>query len=298
MRHVREGRAYCKINLLLKIKGVMADGYHDLFMLMNGTGLGDDICVTADEGGSGKITVPAVPGLPSEKNLCYKAADAYLKAAGLDYDVDIKLTKNVPSGAGLGGGSSDAAFVLNALNSFSKGKLDSKQMTDIAVKIGADVPFFLEGGTAICEGKGEIITKMPSLAGVSVLLIKPREGVNTGECYRLSDSTCDFSRDLTGYYSQIKEIFGRADLSPAERISLASPMLLNDLQEPAQMLLPKIGDIYGKVKESGCIFAMMSGSGSTVYGIYKDEEAAGKAEAELQKDPVISDCQIYSTVLL
>ncbi|MBO4635542.1 MAG: 4-(cytidine 5'-diphospho)-2-C-methyl-D-erythritol kinase [Clostridiales bacterium] len=295
---ILEDKVYCKINLFLKILGTTPDGYHDLFMLMARVGLSDHMKVTVKEEENGNIVVPDIPGLPSENNLCYKAARAYMEASGRCPDTDISLVKYVPSGAGLGGGSADAAFVLKALDSTSDDPLTDERMNGIALSIGADVPFFLLERPAFCEGKGEMLTAVPDLSGVPVLLVKPSEGVNTGECYRLSDETFDPSFDGKAYKDKMISIFGREDLTPLERIKLAAPFMENDLEEPAMKILPKISDIKAAIKSSGSIFSMMTGSGSCVFGIYEDDEALKRATEELKRSPVTSDCFIYATHLV
>ena len=300
--------AFAKINLFLRCCGKYPNGYHRLYMLMQQIGIGDDILVELDDEREYVIELESGVDIPREKDLGYKAAKAFydcytdkLRAEAkpvpkLPYTF-IRETKKVPSQAGLGGGSSDAAAVLQILQQHFGNPLTDEEMNATAAKLGADVPFFLFGGTCICEGVGEIVTELPDLSGVNIILVKPEAGVGTKECYELSDENPALF-DEDAYREQMNAVFTDEKKLPVERIAQAAPFLVNDLQEPAVHLAPVIAELIDAVKNTGAVFSAMTGSGSCVFGIYEDEKSAGEAEAALQNDPRTSGCQIIPSVLI
>ena len=300
--------AFAKINLFLRCCGKYPNGYHRLYMLMQQIGIGDDILVELDDEREYVIELESGVDIPREKDLGYKAAKAFydcytdkLRAEAkpvpkLPYTF-IRETKKVPSQAGLGGGSSDAAAVLQILQQHFGNPLTDEEMNATAAKLGADVPFFLFGGTCICEGVGEIVTELPDLSGVNIILVKPEVGVGTKECYELSDENPALF-DEDAYREQMNAVFTDEKKLPVERIAQAAPFLVNDLQEPAVHLAPVIAELIDAVKNTGAVFSAMTGSGSCVFGIYEDEKSAGEAEEALQNDPRTSGCQIIPSVLI
>lgn len=307
MKFTYNKTAYAKINLFLRCCGKYDNGYHRLFMLMQQISLGDDIYIELDDSRDFKIEIESGVDIPCEKDLGYRAAkafyDAYAallesrgEASDLPYTF-IRQTKKVPSQAGLGGGSSDAATVLVTLQKHFGEPLGQDEMLRISSRLGADVPFFLAGGTCICEGVGEIVTKLPGLAGVNAVLVKPSEGVSTAECYKLSDEMYK-PFDENSYKARMNKIFSDDKLEPIERIIKAGDDLINDLQPPAVELLPRITGINEAIKETGAAFAAMTGSGSCVFGIYRDETARDEAVARLSSDPRISGCKIIPSALI
>ncbi|MBO6193501.1 MAG: 4-(cytidine 5'-diphospho)-2-C-methyl-D-erythritol kinase [Clostridiales bacterium] len=300
--------AFAKINLFLRCCGKYPNGYHRLYMLMQQIGIGDDILVELDDEREYVIELESGVDIPREKNLGYKAAKAFydcytdkLRAEAKPVPkfpyTFIRETKKVPSQAGLGGGSSDAAAVLQILQQHFGNPLTDEEMNATAAKLGADVPFFLFGGTCICEGVGEIVTELPDLSGVNIILVKPEVGVGTKECYELSDENPALF-DEDAYREQMNAVFTDEKKLPVERIAQAAPFLVNDLQEPAVHLAPVIAELIDVVKNTGAVFSAMTGSGSCVFGIYEDEKSAGEAEAALQNDPRTSGCQIIPSVLI
>lgn len=300
--------AFAKINLFLRCCGKYDNGYHRLYMLMQQIGLGDDIFIEFDDDRDFAIGIESGVDIPPEKDLGYKAAKAFydcytdkLRAEAKPVPrfphTFIRETKNVPSQAGLGGGSSDAAAVLQILQQHFGNPLTDEQMIMTAAKLGADVPFFLSGGTCICEGVGEIVTELPDLSGVNIILVKPEIGVGTKECYELSDENPAVF-DEAEYREQMNAVFTDEKKLPVERIAQAAPYLVNDLQEPAIKLAPVIADLIDAVKNTGAVFSAMTGSGSCVFGIYEDESAAGEAQAALQNDPRTSGCKIIPSVMV
>jgi len=300
--------AFAKINLFLRCCGKYDNGYHRLYMLMQEIGIGDDILVELDDERDFSIDIESGVDIPKEKDLGYKAAKVFYDALADKLRSEakpvprfpftfIRETKSVPSQAGLGGGSSDAAAVLQILQQHFDYPFDAEEMTKISSKLGADVPFFLTGGTCICEGVGEIVTELPDLSGVNIILVKPEAGVGTKECYELSDANPAVF-DEEAYRERMNAIFTDEKKSPLDKIKEASEELTNDLQEPAIKLAPVIADLIEAVKRTGAVFTAMSGSGSCVFGIYEDEKSAAEALAALESDSVTSGCKIIPSVLI
>ena len=308
-------RARAKINLFLRVCGTTDNGYHRLYMLMQEVGLCDELSIELDYGRPFGIEVVSGSGVPQEKDLCYRAAGAFydrlreihgrgedtvrIPSPETETDIEhlphtlIKVKKNIPSQAGLGGGSSDAAAVLMSLNEHFRLPL-TRELGELSAGLGADVPFFLYGGSRICEGIGEIIRPVPSLAGVPVILIKPEQGVSTPECFRLSDeSRKEFDED--SYRTQIETVLSNEELMPLGRIKNLKHILINDLEAPAISLVPAISDVKDELIKNGAVYASMTGSGSCVFGIFEDEMTRDSAFLKLRG---LSGCQVFSSFFI
>ena len=301
-----ELKAHAKINLLLKIKGVTGDGYHDLFMLMQEISLADDIRIETGPSDTFEVSVPGgwaedgsiIPSpIPEKEDLCYKAAMAFYEAFGpfeKNFSMKIYINKNIPSQAGLGGGSSDAAAILRFMREMTGMPSDLSDMIPVAAKVGADVPFFLYGGTRICEGIGEIMTSVPSLSGLNLVIAKPLSGVPTGKCFAAADSSPVTYDD--SFKESVLDALGDVD-SPRETLErlISEGLLVNDLEAPAREMVPGIGELISALRSENAVFAAMSGSGSAVFGIFDTEEDAHRAydslsECERYKDHFFTVC--------
>ena len=254
--------------------GKREDGYHLLYSCMQTLSLYDEIEVSVGESDETGVSFFSDCGFLSsdpKKNTAVAAAVRFMERLGPEkYAVSIGLQKNIPSQAGLGGGSSDAAAVLLALDRLFPGKVSKEELSGIALSIGADVPFFLCGGTALCEGVGEILTPMPDLSGLPMLLLKPQRGVSTPFCYKAFDAM-----GAENIREEEKKAL-KEDLSygadPKERLIRAGRSWTNDLQAPAIQSVPEIQDGLDLLSEGGALFSAMSGSGSAVFGIFEKEE--------------------------
>ena len=254
--------------------GKREDGYHLLYSCMQTLSLYDEIEVSVGESDEAGVSFFSDCGFLSsdpKKNTAVAAAVRFMERLGPEkYAVSIGLQKNIPSQAGLGGGSSDAAAVLLALDRLFPGKVSKEELSEIALSIGADVPFFLCGGTALCEGVGEILTPMPDLSGLPMLLLKPQRGVSTPFCYKAFDAM-----GAKNIREEEKKAL-KEDLSygadPKERLIRAGRSWTNDLQAPAIQSVPEIQDGLDLLSEGGALFSAMSGSGSAVFGIFEKEE--------------------------
>lgn len=282
--------AYAKINLMLDIICQRTDGYHDLFMIMQSIGLYDT--VTVSETKSKKITITCnIDDIPlDEKNIAYKAADAFFKATKIkNKGINIDLVKRIPHQAGLAGGSADGAGVLVALNKLLKANLSDDELCNIGVKIGADVPFCIKGGTLLAQGIGDVLNKVKPLRQCFILIAKPDYGVNTGKAYSCFD-TCGkvHTPDKMGmlYAMQSRDLKG---------ICLKMENVFEQFIE-----VPNKVDIKNVMRDEGALGVCMSGSGPTVFGIFDDKEKAEAAAGKLKdyaKDiavtkPVSYGCKI------
>ena len=269
-------KAPAKVNLFLRMDGKREDGYHLLYSCMQTLSVYDEIEVSVEkkEENEAGVTFFSDCGFLSsdpKKNTAVAAAVRFMEKIGPEkYAVSIGLQKNIPSQAGLGGGSSDAAAVLLALDRLFPGSVSKEELSDIALSIGADVPFFLCGGTALCEGVGEILTPMPDLSGLPMLLLKPQRGVSTPFCYKAFDAIG------AGNISEEEKKTLKEDLlcgtDPKARLIKARCSWTNDLQAPAIQSVPEIQDGLDLLSGGGALFSAMSGSGSAVFGIFEKEE--------------------------
>lgn len=283
-------KAYAKINLMLDIISTRKDGYHDLFMIMQSINLYDT--VTISETKSKKITITCnIDDIPlDEKNIAYKAADAFFKANKIkNKGINIDIVKRIPHQAGLAGGSADGAAVLVALNELLGTNLSDDELCDIGVKIGADVPFCIKGGTLLAQGIGDVLHKVKPLRKCFILIAKPDYGVNTGKAYALFDSN--------------------GKIHTPDKFGMLCAMQNRDLNEICAKMenvfeqfieVPNKVDIKEVMRNNSALGVCMSGSGPTVFGIFDEKEKAEKAGNELAayaKDiavttPVNKGCKI------
>ncbi len=268
-----EIKAFAKVNLYLDIVGQRRDGYHELVTLMCPIELYDTLRLSFE---SRKIDVscdhPDVPGGP--ENIAHSAASRFLAASGRQNNgVAIEIKKNIPVGAGLGGGSSDAAAVLSGLNMHFGSPLSCKALLEIAKTIGSDVPFFLYGEPAVAEGIGEIVTPLSGLRPLPIVLIYPRYVLSTRAVYK------NFNLTLTK-----KEKIHTKNIFKLDWSTNLHRLLFNALEPSAFALSPQIREIKEKLLDSGASGALMSGSGSSVYGVYNESETADKAFNRLSRE--------------
>lgn len=265
--------APAKINLTLRITGRRADGYHTLESVMQEISLADTVQVEKIPQGifisCNKDHIPT-----GEKNICYRAAAKYFEESRLSGGVKITLKKNIPDGAGMGGGSSDGAAVLKALSHLYPSKVD---LAKIAVKIGADVPFFLTGKTALCQGIGEEITPidMPFKSDLYCVVAKDCEGLSTPRIYSLFD-------EMTTKETGAKR---KAFSLPRTAEELLNQME-NDLELPAIFLQPRIAQLKDMLLGLGADGAMMTGSGSAVFGLFRNALSARSAAEEMRRNGI------------
>lgn len=265
-----ELHAPAKINLFLKVTGRRPDGYHLLLTLMCCVSLYDIVRLSIGPG-PGRLFCnhPEVPA--DESNLAVRAIRRFFQAWGSDKAQDaacisLNLEKRIPIGAGLGGGSSDAAAVLSGLNHLFGYPLAGSELARIGLSLGADVPFFLFGRPAIATGIGEKLQPYGQLPAYKVLLVYPGFSVSTAEVYKNLNLRLTKCKKRLRYPSFKKEKFN------------VDQHLCNDLESVTALRSPEINQIKDQLLKSGALGALMSGSGSTVFGLFQDAEQARLAE--------------------
>ncbi len=277
-------KAFAKINLVLDITGRRPDGYHDLASVMQEIGLYDTVTIRKAPKGI-KLSVEFDDGVergfslvPDDtKNLAYRAAELLLKDAEVDGGVEILLHKNIPVAAGLAGGSTDAATVLRGINVLYNLYYDTGRLCELGVKLGADVPFCIVGGTMLAEGIGEKLQALAIPGSVYVLLAKPPVAVSTKEVYQAYDKLLE---EAPPELADIEKVKNAIDKGTAD--ALAS-CLYNALALVTEPLHPEIVQLREEIMKEGAKGALMSGSGPSVFGLYDDLQAAKDAAGRLQE---------------
>jgi 4-diphosphocytidyl-2-C-methyl-D-erythritol kinase len=264
------GRAYAKINLGLEVLGRREDGYHEIRTILQTIELGDDLRFAPRDGGIElEVRGADVPADPS--NLVWRAAALLAEASGCNRGVSIRIEKRVPPGAGLGGGSSDAALTLLALDRLWNTRASPEDLQQIAGRLGMDVPFFLHGGTAIAVGRGDEVYPLALAVDFPIVLILPDFSVSTAAAYRNLRLTKRESRLTLQHLA-----WG----VPGVRLRLKE--LVNDLESATGKHSVAIGEYKKRLLECGAFGSMMSGSGSSVFGMFQDEAAARCATDSLR----------------
>lgn len=268
-----EKKAYAKINLGLDVTGRLPNGYHEVRMIMQTVGIYDVLRFEKKDSG---IEISTDSGeLPiNEDNLIYKAAKLMMDRFNVAEGVKIHLTKNIPIAAGMAGGSTDAAATLKGLNELFDLGADEETLREIGVKIGADVPYCVMGGTALAEGIGEKLTTLKKAPNCFLLVEKPDINVSTKYVYEHLDAMEALDHpDIDGMINAIEE----------ENLDGVVSRLKNVLESVTVQQYPIISEIKEDMYELGAKGCLMSGSGPTVFGIYTDEQMAKDAFAELKK---------------
>ncbi len=266
-----------KINLSIDVLNRRADGYHYVEMIMQAIDLYDIVRVEKQTSG---ITVKCehsdVP--EDQRNIAWKAAEHFFaellvqEGPSIEKGACISIKKAIPVFAGLGGGSTDAAGVLKALNMLYNNCLDGKKLLQISKRLGADVAFFLRGGTQKAEGVGEELTELPEFEGINLVLVKPDFSVSTPWAYQSLDLNQMGERPDTAYIvNAIKQ----------KNINNLASSMRNVLESVTIKEHPEINTIMEKMIEYGALGSRMSGSGPTVFGIFPDEQTAKLAQSKL-----------------
>ena len=268
--------AYAKLNLTLDVLGKREDGYHDLQSVMQTVSVRDDIEIDVGTGKPWKLVCDK-EGIPcDERNLAWKAAKVYCEAMNKDPDgLEIRITKRIPSGAGMGGGSADAAAVLRALNEHYGNPLSIFALAELGAQVGSDVPFCVICGTAMCEGRGERIRKLPDMPDCIFVVCKPEFSVSTPELYKKIDEVTIADR-------------------PDNR-AMESALLAGDLEKIAHGLCNvfdpvvtadhlELNYIKSIFHQYGAVGYQMTGSGSACFAIVSEFEVAAVLCAMLKEN--------------
>ncbi len=266
-------KAPAKVNIRLEITGKRPDGYHDIFSIMVPIELFDNIDITRTDTGLIKINNIGYNVPEDPTNLVYRAAESFFtKAAIKNPGIMVTLEKNIPVAAGLGGGSSDAASTLLALNSLYNFPLTIEELHPVAAKLGADVPFFLEAVPAVATGIGEILEPIPNWPELWYLIVTPQIEISTAWVYQ------NFKMELTSkQYDYIRKTLKNDDV-------IISDILKNDLEKVTSASFPVIDSLKKKIMDAGAEGAIMSGSGPTVFGVFLSRDKAVSARDILMSD--------------
>ncbi|MBE6631403.1 MAG: 4-(cytidine 5'-diphospho)-2-C-methyl-D-erythritol kinase [Ruminococcaceae bacterium] len=275
-------KAYAKINLYLDVTAKRSDGFHDIFSVMQAVSLYDEISVTVKEETKDSLTCN-ISSIPTDKsNLAIKALDAFRAYTKSNFGAEIHIQKNIPSSAGLAGGSSDAGAVLRTLNKLTNDPVSNEELLKIGASIGADVPFCLLGGTMIATGKGEILKPISKCPQMHCVIAINGEGVSTPKAYSMLDEKFgDFSgiRDC-GKQEKLLNALEKSD------VHTVKDNLFNIFESVIEPERPEITKIKGIMKNTGAIATLMSGSGPSVFGIFNDKSTA------LEAQKILSDKEI------
>ncbi|XP_028780798.1 4-diphosphocytidyl-2-C-methyl-D-erythritol kinase, chloroplastic-like [Neltuma alba] len=273
----------CKINVFLRITSKRVDGYHDLASLFHVISLGDTIKFSLSPSTTKDRLSTNVSGVPiDDSNLIIKALNLYRKKTGSEKFFWIHLDKRVPSGAGLGGGSSNAATALWAANQFSGCLATEKELQDWSSEIGSDVPFFFSQGAAYCTGRGEVVQDIPPPIPLDMpmVLIKPQEACSTAEVYKRLK------------LDQASNVDPLALLEKISRNGISQDVCINDLEPPAFEVLPSLKRLKQRIIAAGrgeYDAVLMSGSGSTIVGIGSPDPPQFVYDDDTYKDVFLSD---------
>lgn len=258
--------AHAKINLTLDVVGKRPDGYHELRTIMHEIPLCDEL--TLDFDAEGLSCTSNLPYIKNDSNLALRAAVSFYERTGIDEGLRISVEKHTPVGAGLGGGSADAAAVLNALNDRHGDPLSKDELLALGAKLGADVPFCMVGGCALCEGIGEKMTELPTLPRCHIVLVKPAASLSTADMFarldRMGKNALHPDTDAC-----------IAALRSGDLIELAKRMF--NSMESAAGRVAEIAEAKNELLRMGALGACMSGSGSSVVGLFDDRKVAESA---------------------
>lgn len=285
----RTEQAYAKLNLFLDITGTRPDGYHNIRSVMHSVTLADTVsvraklsdfsCVTIDMGDS---EIPA-----DERNLAYLAAEAFLEKTGITASVFVQINKKIPACAGLGGGSADCAATLRALNAIFGEPLTAKELLALGASLGADVPFCILGGTHLCTGIGEIMEPYSVEDMYFVIAVPGEEKVSTPTAYRMLDEAFDhYKEDHGALHDMLFSFFTEGGIDG----------MYNVFETVVLPRCPGASSLRSRLIALGAKNAMMSGSGSAVFGVFDSEADARYAAADIDGAIVCRSAPAYGSV--
>lgn len=278
--------AYAKINLYLDVLSKREDGFHDIKTVMHTVSLADEVTVTVRPSSkpSVRLTVVGYSKLPTDsRNLAVKAAELFLQTTLICAEVNIRLLKRIPVSAGLAGGSTDAAAVLRALNKAFRRPLAEKRLLAISAELGSDVPYCLLGGTALCAGRGERIERLHENLRLNIVVAVADEHVSTPMAYAELDRIySDFKVDRHDDSASCHD----AILASVKTGALPENKLFNIFENVILPICFGAESIKKKMIELGATHSLMSGSGPSVFGIFRDKVSAESARDALIKSGI------------
>jgi 4-diphosphocytidyl-2-C-methyl-D-erythritol kinase len=274
-------RAFAKVNYALEVRGLREDGYHEISTVMQSIALADEVEIEYIKEGFEFMVEPenAEAGAP-EGNTAYRVQKMLEELVGTTLPVRLVLRKKIPAGAGLGGGSADAAAALVGLNELFGLGLSAADLREVSVKIGADVPFCLSGGTALGEGIGEVLSPLPEPPPHCLVVAKPAMGASTARIYHAYDNR---PQGDGASVAPVVDALRVGDLGALAR------SLSNSLAPVTKSLVPEVRALEEELLCGGALGAVMSGSGTSVFGMFGSEEEARSAVSRLRA-PFIRLC--------
>ena len=265
-------KAYAKLNLSLDVAGRRSDGYHEMVMLMQTVSVCDEVTLRFEgQGVRARSALRYIPG--DERNLAVRAAKLFFAALGeKEPGLTIELDKRIPVGAGMGGGSADAAAVLRALHRVYEGRLDREELFALAGQVGSDVAFCLAGGTMLATGRGEELRALPPLPECAFVIAKPAFSISTPELFKSLDRTGVRTHPDT---AGLLEALERGSLTELCR------RMYNVFEDVDDRRLRTVRDIKGRLLDGGALAAVMTGTGSAVFGVFESLAAAERCRAAM-----------------
>ncbi len=282
--------AFAKINLHLDIVSRLPNGYHSLFMVMQSVSLRDRISLSAADDISLTCSEASLPA--DRRNLAFRAAELFFEKTKLSGGVHIDIEKNIPMQAGLGGGSADAAAVLGGVNRMYGSPLSADELCAMGMSLGADVPFCVRGGLQLSLDMGQVLSPLPVCEEYHVVIAKPTRGVSTAEAYAAFDSSVSVRHPNN---TMVLNAFARGSLT--EAVNYTGNVFEQFIEVPERIRYKAI------MREHDCLACAMSGSGPSIFGLFKDEENRNECARELSEicenvfcaepvyDPDAYDCQ-------
>lgn len=277
--------AWAKLNLSLDVLGARPDGFHDLRMVMQSVDLHDDVTVTLDDTGTCRAETNRSYLPCGADNVAVRAAQGFRARAGLTCGVHIRLHKRIPVCAGLGGGSSDAAAVLRALERLTGAGFTRTQLEEMGAEIGSDVPYCVAGGTVLAEGRGEWLTPVTPMPRLPVVICKPDFPISTPELFHRVDARTSRCRpDTDGICAALAD----GDMGKLAR------RMYNVFEDVLTHREGEIAAIKSRLLDGGALGAVMSGTGSAVFGLFADADSAAYAKRRLARD--YQECFLTETI--
>ena len=269
-------KAFAKINLSIDIVSRMDNGYHNMRMIMQSVALHDELMIECRKGDGISVSTN-LKYLPNDKrNIAARAAEVFFTHTGISgYETHIGIRKNIPVCAGLGGGSTDGAAVLRGLNALFETKLRRDTLEQLGEKLGSDVPFCISGGTALAEGKGEILTDLPALPSCPIVICKPSFAISTPELFsKINCEKIHLRPDTDGLINALCDGF----------LTDTARRMYNVFEDVLPKTAGAVEEIKQRLLDHGALGAVMTGTGSAVFGIFGEKEAAKAAKKDLNQD--------------
>ena len=289
-------KAFAKINLCLDVLRRKENGYHEVEMVMTNVDIFDVLEIKELEEKKILLKSYNTDFAMDETNLIYKAIALLQKETGKTFGVEVLLEKNIPMEAGMAGGSADAAATLKAVNELFTLGVSDERLLELGASLGADIPLCIMGGTVLASGIGEKLRRLSPLPKMKLLIVKPKAGLSTKKVYESLDidglNKAGFIHKDVGEMVSVIE----SDEADKTKIEKIAGRLDNILEVPSIRLLPLIADIKQKMLDNNCLGALMSGSGTAIFGIYENDEDMIKTKEILEKDDRINYIQITNTL--